>query len=78
MSEIKEYEITAIADLLKVPDDKLDDCLADLKIWLGVRKTYDELPDVFRELVTLQDTMTWKDDGIRGVSEIKINIHSKG
>lgn len=71
MSEIKQYEITTIADLLKVPDDKLDECLADLKLWLDIRRTHEKLPEVFREMLSMSNTMVWNDDGVRGIS---INI----
>ena len=77
MLEINKYEIATIGDLLKVPDEKIDECLADLKMWIGVRKAYDELPEELRNFVKLQDTMIWKDDGVRGVSELQINIQTK-
>lgn len=74
MSEIKQYEITTIADLLQIPDDKLDDCLADLKIWIGIRKEFNALPEFLREYLNLSDVFVWKDDGIRGISQIRLNI----
>lgn len=74
MEPTKRYQITTIADLLAVPQDKLDAWFEDLKVWLSIRKAYDDLPESAREIMKLQDSMIWKDDGKTGISEIQIDI----
>lgn len=70
--EPKTYEIRQLTDFVNVPREKIDDCLADFKEWLEFHRQFHEsgipgLADVF-----LEPYMIWKDDGKRGISEIKI------
>ena len=38
--EANRYEIKTLMDFLNVPEDKIDECLVDLKAWIGfVRHT---------------------------------------
>ena len=74
MENPNSYLISTIDDLLQVPEDKLDACFADLKIWLSIRKAYLEMPENFQEEIKMAGLMKWKDDGRTGLLEINLNI----
>ena len=72
----KVYEITTIAEIEQIPEDRLDEFFADLKSWLGLRQAEKEINKM---LITLApggaikgpDHITWVDDGTR---EIRIPV----
>jgi hypothetical protein len=64
-----KYEIRTVEDFLAVPQDKLSECLRDFKQW--VELAY-ELNALFGEGAMVKTEFIWFDDGIEGISSIKI------
>ena len=71
-----EYEITTLADLMKVPADKWDELLADLRIWMDLRAS--AAPLVEAGLLEIGETMTWVDDGKRGLNSLNLTLEIGG
>lgn len=74
-----EYPITRLEDFLKVPEDKLDACLADFKIWLSLARQSDVVTSMLDALsgmpgwtTTFMHSFTWIDDGIPGIRAVQI------
>ena len=71
-----EYEISTIADFLKVPEEKQAACIADFITWLGLARHNAEaiasLNAILGEGAVSFDCgrFTWVDDGTQGVSAI--------
>ena len=64
------YRIERVADFFAVPEDRLDDCLRDFKLYLlAARPMCDLINEVGKEMghaanvVRLGETFTWMDDG---------------
>jgi hypothetical protein len=62
-----QYEIKSLVDFNKIPQDRLDACLAEFKVWLGIAN-----------LATIAGAIasgfTWIDDGETNIS---INLTAK-
>lgn len=73
MSEDK-YEIATVEDFLKVPEDKLSECLKDFASWVGMVRL---VRDLGPEIVKLREhgNFVWTDDGKR---EANIHLHADG
>ena len=75
-----EYTIENLADFLKVPDDRIEDCLKDFAIWIGTKRRFEaESVPLLEKLgikkgVMFLDKFVWKDDGIAGVSDVGIEV----
>ena len=39
----KEYEIKTLSDFLKIPNDRIDDCLAEFKVMIETAKEHSDL-----------------------------------
>ena len=66
----KEYEISKLIDLAKVPADKLDDFFIDLKQWILSVKLIEEVGQI-----PIDTVMVWIDDDQHNMT---INISTKG
>jgi hypothetical protein len=62
-AEPKTYHIETVADFLKVPQDRLDDCLAEFRTVLRCVEPFEALTGA--EIVP---SFTWVDDGNRHIS----------
>lgn len=66
-----EYRIATVQDFLKVPEDRLEECLKEFRDYLDIARSVTELAKVAGELLGAKDTETevgcfnWCDDGIR-------------
>ena len=64
------YEIEKVQDFLKVPEDRLDACLAEFRDYLEIVRSLSELAKITGELLGAKQTDTtagclnWCDDGI--------------
>lgn len=59
---MKTYKIESLSDLLKVPADRRDAMLADMKAWMEFHDSIGVPP----ELTTVR-SFTWQDDGKVGM-----------
>lgn len=68
-----EYPIAKLADFLTVPEDSLDECLADFKQWLAFARDASALNTQMDTVLGisgstfLPDRFTWINDGISGL-----------
>lgn len=67
------YKIDCVADFLAVPVDRIDDCLAEFKDFLGLARDMKELTKTLGEVIGADGTsevegFTWIDDGKRDKS----------
>lgn len=73
-----EYPITGLEDFLKVPEDKIDECLADFKNWLSLARQSAVITSMLDALsgvpgsTTFLHSFTWIDDGIPGIRTVQI------
>jgi len=66
----EEHEIRSLADALEVvTPENIDLFLADLREWFAVQWIVAEAGD---GVVTTPPVLTWKDDGVVGMSELRI------
>lgn len=73
MSGHPEYLIESFEDFDKVPEDRLETCLADFAEYLRMGRM---IRAVFNpETVSLVPRFVWVDDGIAGVSSIGFLDH---
>ena len=77
----KEYKINKLIDILKIPEDRLDTFLSELKPWVEMTRATLNLLDACAESIGQkmpeQETgMNWIDDGEKKIT-IKINAGSK-
>jgi uncharacterized membrane protein len=77
MTDTKEYEIRTVEDFLAVPADKRDECLRDFKTWMEIKSKTGEIEAELSEglgvpVAIRHNVFTWLDDGIAGVSQIRI------
>ncbi len=70
MSKPNEYEIKEVADFLKVPEDRLDDCIDEFKECLkttresrATLKTLADIVDQDADVITKFCGFIWVDDG---------------
>ncbi len=79
MSEAKhtEYTIKSLEDFYKIPEDKIDECLKDFKVWLELGRAINE----FQEMIGLnfieRAGFVWIDDNQTGVRNIQISVQIK-
>lgn len=74
-SQIKEYRIQTLSDFFQVPDDKVEQCLKDFKLWIELSKPFCDLcADHGVDFTSVVPGFIWKDDGLEGLSEINIRI----
>lgn len=77
-----EYKINKLIDILKIPEDRVDDFLVELKIWIDMSRSTIELLNVCADTIgeklpPMETGMNWVDDGLKNVS-IKLQAtHSK-
>lgn len=64
-----KYEIKSVADFIKVPDEKLSECLRDFASWCDFHR---EMRDLLDGIEMHEETFIWVDDGKPGISSIKI------
>ena len=76
VAEKTEYRIETLADIFTVPADKHDALLQDLATWLKYRADMlDALGKVgVGALVEMPPVMTWVDDGVTGLSSLRVTI----
>lgn len=66
------YAITSLQDFLKVPEDRLEDCLKDFKVGCDMLRPVYELAQVLGQVIgaegeaLMQRKFHWIDDGIHG------------
>jgi hypothetical protein len=69
-----EHEIASLADAVKVvTPENLDGFLADLREWFKAYFVVAEMGDA----VTMAPVICWKDDGVVGLSTLRIRARSK-
>lgn len=66
----KSYEIRTVADFVKVPADRIDDCLAEFAVALVVGRMAAAISDQIKFPL-----FTWHDDGKK---EAQINVEIGG
>ena len=81
-----EYTIRTVADFAKIPEDKLQECLADFVQFLAMIRCSQkinqaihmefELPEGSVNLET--DVFHWIDDGKRGLSTVEFVVKETG
>lgn len=76
----KEYQISSIKDFLAIPPESLDACLDDFKTWIGLARNGSEFSKDFNDFIGItdatsfiQDSFTWVDDGVQGISRIDLS-----
>ena len=78
MSKPTEYRIDHVRDLLAIPDDKLDACLADLRLWVSEMRHLDgimeSLSDMYKVNIAeiTREGFIWVDDGETGCSGVEL------
>jgi hypothetical protein len=79
MTDTPTYRIETLADMLTIPEDRREVFLTDLAIWLEIYKPLSDLAAEISNGTVLKAAtyMTWKDDGISGVSAICIGVGDK-
>ncbi len=66
-----EYRIATVQDFLKVPEDRLEECLHEFRDYLAIARDVTALAKAAGELLGAKETetevgcFTWCDDGIR-------------
>jgi hypothetical protein len=78
----QEYKIATIADFLKVPEEKQEQCLRDFFAWLTLARQAKELEQSLAggilEGTTLGlDSFLWIDDGKDGLSAVSVSSNGK-
>lgn len=73
---MNEYEIKTVADFLKVPEDRIGQCLAEFEGWLRLARS-DQTDGLLRTLLGangkfLNDCFYWRDDGKPGLSCVNL------
>jgi hypothetical protein len=72
MSKNKEYRIETISDVLKIPEDKIENFLVDLKTFFVMCKNVEKMNSTFGVKIAEPATFfTWIDDG---KNEANINV----
>jgi len=60
----KEYDIKTVQDFLKVPEDRIVDCLAEFKEGLDIARPFIEMSEILGQKgVDIFPQFTWIDDG---------------
>ncbi|SAL01567.1 hypothetical protein AWB80_08155 [Caballeronia pedi] len=74
-----EYPIAALNDFLKVPEEKIDACLADFKQWLGLARQSAVITSMLESFsgvpggtALFRNSFIWIDDGTPGIRAIQI------
>jgi hypothetical protein len=80
MNKPAEYRIEHVRDLLAIPQDKLDACLADLRLWVQQMRDFDGIMDGLSDLHKIKITeiinegFIWVDDGKTGCSGFELTL----
>ncbi len=74
MTEIQEYKITKVEDFLKVPEDRLEACLAEFPTFLAAAKPAVELAEAMNVRDSLEAAYVWIDDG---KTDVTISVGSR-
>jgi hypothetical protein len=72
----QRYEITTLADFLKVPAERRQDCLTDFLMWLAMHEQARQMTE-FKDIRFPMDQFVWIDDGQQGPI-LRIAVHNKG
>lgn len=72
MSDVKEYRIEHVTDMLAVPSEKWPEMLADFQEWLELRAACQPLVEA--GLMEVDPFILWMDDGVRGLSTLEIEV----
>jgi hypothetical protein len=75
MTAPTEYRIEHVRDLLAVPDDKLDACLADLRLWA---KHVRDIGWTAKLMFVFNEAFIWVDDGMQGCSGVQMTLADSG
>lgn len=59
---LKEYDIKTVQDFLKVPEDRIADCLAEFKEGLDIARPFIEISEMLGT-DNIFPQFTWIDDG---------------
>ena len=70
MSEPAKYEIRSVNDFLKVPEDRIEDCLQEFHTALEMHRAMKGLVDMVagHDIDTTFPCFTWIDDGERNAT----------
>lgn len=74
--EPKRYAIETVADFDDVPDDKIEECLADFGEYVAMRRLCLALVDP--GVARLSPVFHWVDDNVRGVSKFRFTDEDTG
>lgn len=69
---MNKYEIKEIKDFLQVPPDKIGICLKDFAQYLEMVRAFTTIADVLDSPIESHG-FTWVDDGIEGVSSVRLH-----
>jgi hypothetical protein len=78
MSAPTEYRIEHVRDLLAIPEDKLDSCLADLRLWVKQMRHFDGIMESLSDLYKVnifeitREGFIWVDDGQTGCIGVEL------
>jgi hypothetical protein len=67
-----------VADFAKVPEDRLDLCLREFRVWLKIRRAVDDANSIVPDMVKMRlpDVFKWVNDDL-GVADIKMRFDVK-
>lgn len=68
MEEAQSYEIRTLDDFLKVPDDRLDACLAEFADAIRIQRRIQSTFDSIGAVEIFGKSFTWIDDGKNNMS----------
>jgi hypothetical protein len=69
MTAPTEYRIEHVRDLLAVPEDKMDACLADLRLWV---KHVRDIGWTAKLMFVFNEAFIWVDDGQTGCIGVEV------
>lgn len=68
----KEYELRTLADIIEaVTEENMETFLSDFSMWLGIEVGLKGIAGVTSKYRGL---MRWRDDGVKGISEVNIEV----
>jgi len=80
MTAPTQYRIDHVRDLLAVPEDRIDACFADLRLWVKQMRHLDgimeSLSDLYKVNITeiTREGFIWVDDGKTGFSGVELTF----
>jgi hypothetical protein len=77
------YEIETAADFVKVPADRMDECLKDFVQWVEFARVMNELGTALGKEVGVDEVFSgqrfvWTDNGKPGISGVRITVKETG